>query len=114
MLLQKHGYLQKVKMSPDCVGTYVANRDGLGLNVRDVAELIGAISEVGFDGDLHHPIAVEIPSNNMSVFLFNKTMWEKSGGFLPPHGNAQDEICFSSFLPHQCRIAMHSPWKPWG
>ena len=82
--LQKHGYLQKVKISPDCVGTHVANRDGLGLNVRDVAELIGAISEVGFDGDLPHPIAVEIPSNDMSVFLFNKTMWEKSGGFLPP------------------------------
>ena len=83
-VLQKHGYLQKVKVSPECVGTHPANRDGLGLNVRDVAELIGAISQVGFDGDLPHPIAVEVPSHDTSIFLFNKTMWDQSGGFLPP------------------------------
>ena len=83
-VLQKHGYLQKVKVSPDCVGTHLANRDGLGLNVRDVAELIGAISAVGFDEDLTHPIAVEVPSHDMSNFLFNKTIWEQSGGLLPP------------------------------
>ena len=83
-VLQKHGYLQKVKVSPDCVGTHAANRDGLGLNVRDVAELIGAISQVGFDGDLPQPIAVEVPSHDMSIYWFNKTMWEQSGGFLPP------------------------------
>ena len=83
-VLQKHGYLQKVKVSPDCVGTHVANRDGLGLNVRDVAELIGAISQVGFDGDLPQPIAAEVPSHDMSIYWFNKTMWEQSGGFLPP------------------------------
>ena len=83
-VLQKHGYLQKVKISPDCVGTHLANRDGLGLNVRDVAELIGAISQVGFDADLPQPIAVEVPPHDMSNFVFNKTMWEQSGGFLPP------------------------------
>ena len=48
---------RQVRAAPSEVGTHEQNRDGLGLNCRDVLDLVTAIMAVGFNYVATNPIA---------------------------------------------------------
>ena len=58
--LTEHGMVTTMKLPPLAVGVHPSNRDGCGVNPRDVHELINNITAVGWVDAKVAGIAVEI------------------------------------------------------
>ena len=69
-VLKASGMLYEQKIQPEKIGAHPANRDGLGLNARDVMELIHNISGVGYDPSIPVPCCIEVDEND-PVHAFN-------------------------------------------
>lgn len=82
-ILQSHGLLVKQTLAPDQVGAHPSNRDGLGLSAQDVMDLISAIVEVGFDGNIPNPVAIEVSASDAKIHQFNQGLADQSNGILP-------------------------------
>ena len=82
-VLQKHGLLRRQVVQPGLVGCHRDNRDGFGLSVKDVSELITAIKEVGFDHGAINAVAVELSPDDELTFQFNEKLARDSGYMLP-------------------------------
>ena len=98
-ILQGHSLLVKQTLAPDQVGTHPANRDGLGLSAQDIMELIAAIVEVGFDGNVPNPVAIETPASDAKTHQFNQGLADQSNGILPAF-NANVMKCASISSSH--------------
>ena len=82
-LCQAHGLMQEITIHPNSVD----NRDGIGLNVVDLRQLLDDISLIGFSHDMTNCICVEIASGDRAFMDFNNRTADMSDGLLPKFGD---------------------------
>ena len=86
-LCQAHGLMQEITIHPNFVCCHVDNRDGIGLNVMDLHQLLDDISSIGFSHDMTNCICVEISSGDHAFMDFNNRIADVSDGLLPKFGD---------------------------
>ena len=79
-LCQTHGLMQEITIHPNFVCCHVDNRDGIGLNVMDLHQLLDDISSIGFSHDMTNCICVEISSGDHTFMDFNNRIADMSDG----------------------------------
>ena len=82
------GYLAKTGLvSQQIPAEHPLNRDGYGVNPRDVHSLVSGIASVRFDAGQTHPICTEILPSDTELVSFNQALADGSNGLLPPMAN---------------------------
>ena len=85
--LAKTGLMVSQQIPAEQVGCHPLNRDGYGVNPRDVHSLVSGIASVGFDAGQTHPICTEILPSDTELVSFNQALADGSNGLLPPMAN---------------------------
>ena len=82
-LITEAGYVRQQVLTPEQVMVHPANRDGLGLSITDVHELVEDIVETGFSDSKCQGIAVDVGIRHADTIAFNRKLAEASHGMLP-------------------------------
>ena len=78
------GIAYKMTIQPDLIGVHPDNRGGYGINPHDVAALILAIFELGWDDASASGLCVEVPAHAAAtVNQFNQRLVDCAAGLLP-------------------------------
>lgn len=81
--LSELGLLRTQIIEPQHVGTHPLNRDGFGISAQQVHQLLDDIVSVGFDPREPNAICCDVSQADDSVYVFNHSLSESSGGLLP-------------------------------
>ena len=82
-LLRQHGLAHEATIPPKMVGVHCSNREGYGLNVMDVKELMEGILSVGFVASRVQAVCVELESADRRLSAdFNEKLLQSAGGAL--------------------------------
>ena len=82
-LLTDAGYVRHQVLLPDQVTVHPSNRDGVGLLVTDVHDLVEDIVETGWSDSKVHGIAVDTGIRHHATNEFNRRLAASSMGLLP-------------------------------
>ena len=76
-----------MKINCRMVGICPQNRNGYGVNVADVYELMSEIRQLGWDPSQVHAFCVEVPPEDVATMVWNNEFCDKHKESLPPaHG----------------------------
>lgn len=82
--MEKSGLCWQSSVKPQMLGVHHLNRDGLGIDVSHMQELLTSVCQMGWDPASVHPICVEVPAGDEQAFwTFNKRLADESMGKLP-------------------------------
>ena len=99
------GIAYKMTIQPDLIGVHPDNRGGYGINPHDVAALIYAILELGWDDASASGLCVEVPAHASSkVSDFNQRLVDCAAGLLPAF--AAGSIKFASLWGSHTNAAL--------
>ena len=76
-LLEKEHIAYKIRIKPEHVGVHAKNRDGYGINVVDIHELIVDIFHVGWDWDEVRAVCSDKDPMDEESILINKKLGEE-------------------------------------
>lgn len=82
-ILTDAGYVRHQVLLPDQVTVHPSNRDGVGLLVTDVHDLVEDIVETGWSDSKCYGIAVDTGIRHQATNEFNRRLAESSMGLLP-------------------------------
>ena len=82
-IITEAGYVRNQVLTPEQVMVHPVNRDGLGLSITDVHELVEDIVETGFSDAKCQGIAVDVGIRHADTIAFNRKLAEASHGMLP-------------------------------
>ena len=99
------GIAYKMTIQPDLIGVHPDNRNGYGINPHDVAALIIAILELGWDDASASGLCIEVPASASQVVSdFNQRLVDCAAGLLPAF--AAGSIKFASLWGSHTNAAL--------
>lgn len=74
----------KMVIKPSMLGVHPENRDGQGIDISHVQNLVVSVCQMGWNPSLTSPICIEVPPSDEHSFLsFNQKLADESLGKLP-------------------------------